>query len=409
MTATVDRAAPESKAPSGIAKIVLLVGLVTYGMGHTLMFVIFGPVAIKLGFSELQLAIVLSISGFAIAVTAPWWGRQSNVWGRKNVFVCGLVGYAVGTFVFGLCLQAGLSGWIGVTLLFPMLMIARAAFGLVSSGIQPAATAYVADTTDASSRSQGMALIGVASGLGTILGPAMGGTLASFGLIVPLYTAAVLALLGAILAMIYLHEPPRHVDLDSSARLKLTDARVYPYLLLTFVMFMMFISLQTVTAFYLESMFGYSDTELAQAASMAIFGMAVTIIIVQAVFLQILKVRPKILIRSGLPFFAIGLLVIGLAGSFIVVCVGYALLGLAFSLSTPGISAAATLSVTPEEYGAASGLLAAAPTAGIIFGPIIGAVLYDIAPNLPMLFGAGVMVLLSIYSFTVKVPDPERG
>ncbi len=405
MTSATERPESRTGTATPLAKFVLLAGLITFGVGHTLMFVIFGPVAIELGLSEFQVGVVLSTSGFAIAVTAPWWGRRSDVWGRRNVFVWGLLGYAAGTLVFGLCLHAGLSGWMGAAVIFPMLMAARAVFGLVSSGIQPAATAYIADSTDSSSRSQGMALIGMASGLGTVLGPAMGGLLAGFGLIVPIYTAAVFAFAAALSALAYLTEPPRHVDTRSSVKLKLTDKRVLPYLILTFVTFLIFISLQVITAFYLEAAFGYSGEALARVASAAILGMALVIVFCQAVLLQTLKIAPKILIRSGLPFFVLGLLAIGLAGEIAVVLVGYALLGLSFALSSPGINAAATLSVGEDEYGAVAGLLAAAPTAGIIFGPLIGAALYGIAPNMPMLLGAAVMGVLSVYAFMIDVPD----
>jgi predicted MFS family arabinose efflux permease len=135
--------------------------------------------------------------------------------------------------------------------------------------------------------------------------------------------------------------------------------------------------------------------------------MAIVIVFTQAIVLQAIKVSPRTLVRSGLPFFATGMLVIGLANSIIIVFIGYALLGLSFALTNPGINAAATLSVEPEEYGAVAGLLAAAPTAGIIFGPLIGATLYGIAPNMPMLFGAGVIAVLAVYAFLIDVPNPS--
>ncbi len=407
MTSSTERPEPKTATSTSVSKGVLLVGLITYGMGHTLLFVIFGPVAIKIGLTELQVGFILSISGFSVAITSPWWGRKTDVWGRKNVFVWGLLGYAFGSFVFGLCLDAGLAGWFGVMVLFPLLMAARAAFGLISSGIHPAATAFIADTTDSRSRSQGMALIGMAAGLGTIIGPAIGGLLARFGLVIPLYVAAAAALIGAVLGMVYLTEPERHVDMQSSVKLKLTDKRILPFLILIFTTFLIFVSLQVITAFYLESKFGYSEEALAEVASMAIFAMAIVIVFTQAIVLQAIKVSPRTLVRSGLPFFATGMLVIGLANSIIIVFIGYALLGLSFALTNPGINAAATLSVEPEEYGAVAGLLAAAPTAGIIFGPLIGATLYGIAPNMPMLFGAGVIAVLAVYAFLIDVPNPS--
>ena len=61
---------------------------------------------------------------------------------------------------------------------------------MVAGGIQPAATAYMADTTDESSRAQGMALIAASGGIGTIIGPAFGALLAEITALFPMYVAA---------------------------------------------------------------------------------------------------------------------------------------------------------------------------------------------------------------------------
>ena len=81
---------------------------------------------------------------------------------------------------------------------------------LLAAATQPAATAYVADTTDARDRTRGMALIGVAAGVGTIMGPIVGGTLSTISAVFPLYVAAALAAAVAIVAALGLREPARH-------------------------------------------------------------------------------------------------------------------------------------------------------------------------------------------------------
>ena len=68
--------------------------------------------------------------------------------GRRNVYLIGLGGYTLGYAALALGVQAGLWGWISAGRLFVLLLVLRLAYGLVVGGVSPAATAYIADTTD---------------------------------------------------------------------------------------------------------------------------------------------------------------------------------------------------------------------------------------------------------------------
>ena len=83
----------------------------------------------------------------------------------------------------------------------------------------------------------------------------------------------------------------------------------------------------------------------------------------------------------------------------------FAGIGIAFSMVTPGLNSAATMSVEPHEQGEVAGLLSAAPVVGMIFGPAIGALLYTTNPSYPFLFGSVVAIGLGIYFQFVKIPN----
>jgi MFS family permease len=87
---------------------------------------------------------------------------------------------------------------------------------------------------------------------------------------------------------------------------------------------------------------------------------------------------------------------------------GYALFGLSFGFTAPGLNAAGSLSVEREEQGAVAGLLSAAPTVGMIFGPILCGLVYGVAPSLPMLGGAALTALVGVWFLFVNVPDPRQ-
>jgi len=93
---------------------------------------------------------------------APIWGRWSDRIGRRPVLIYTLGGTALG---YALWIFAG-DFWV--------LVLSRV-LGGIAGGNLSVATAAIADVTSRESRSKGMALVGIAFGLGFILGPALGG------------------------------------------------------------------------------------------------------------------------------------------------------------------------------------------------------------------------------------------
>ena len=93
---------------------------------------------------------------------APVWGRLSDKFGRRPILLLTVGGTCLGYLLW---VFAG-SFWV--------LVLSRVVGG-VASGNLSVATASIADVTSRESRSKGMAFVGVAFGLGFILGPALGG------------------------------------------------------------------------------------------------------------------------------------------------------------------------------------------------------------------------------------------
>jgi MFS family permease len=389
-------------------RLILLTGLITYGMGQSLLFVIFTPLARQLGLAEWQLGFIIAASNMALAVSAPRWGRASDALGRRRVYLIGLCGYAAGYAALALGVQAGLWGWISALPLFALLLALRLVYGLVVGGINPAATAYIADTTDETSRSQGMALIAMSGGLGTIIGPVFGGALASVSPVFPMYAAAGLAVLAAAWALAALPEPPRRSHTGPVRKLRTTDRRILPYLAGWVVVFGVFTGVQTVTASFIADRYGVIDVTAAQRTMMiAMLCMAFFTLMVQAVVLQKWKAPPGTMLKVAFVLMTSGLLVLAIGPTAFALYAGYAVFGLSFGFAAPGLNAAGSLSVTREEQGAVAGLLSAAPTVGMIFGPILCGVIYRAAPSLPMLGGATLTLLMGAWFWFVRVPDPR--
>lgn len=103
-------------------------------------------------------------------IFVPVWGRLSDRVGRRPVLLWSIGATALAMGGLGLGLAYGTSiGW---------LFAARIFSGIATANLGTA-SAYVADVTKSEERARGMGLIGMAFGLGFVLGPAMGGVLAS--------------------------------------------------------------------------------------------------------------------------------------------------------------------------------------------------------------------------------------
>jgi MFS family permease len=308
-----------------------------------------------------------------------------------------------------------MNGALTTTGLMAMLFLSRTVYGLTSSSIYPSSAAYIADVTDWKDRAKGMALIGSANSLGSILGPAIGGGLAFLGVLFPMYAAVVISFIGAFAAIIWLAEPEQHIarkknkSNNDKPRLKFTDPRLRPYMIIWATFFITFISLNFITAFYIQDRLGITDmAAVMRTASLALAAMAVVITLVQGVLFQLIKLSPQLLLRLCGPTFAIGLLIMAAATNTPMLMAGFALLGLSFSFATPGINGSASMAVEPHEQGTAAGYLSAANTSGAILGPAVGTALFKIAPFAPMLAGAAAMSLVSIYAFTIAVPKQSE-
>lgn len=388
-------------------KLILAGGMTLFAIGQSLLFIIIAPLVPLTGLSKTEFGLIFSVANIPLIFAAPMWGRLSDRYGRKPIFILGLFGSAIGTLMVALSLKYGIEGAassVGIVAL--LLLLSRAFYSTTASAIYPSSQAYMADVTPPKKRAQGMALMGGANSLGAILGPAIGGGLAFMGLLFPMYVTAGIMFAGAIWAIFILREPVRHFDSKQQSTLQFSDKRLRPFMILWACFFLVFISMQFITPFYIADKYGFSDPkQMSQVASIALACMAIVITLTQGVLFQIIKPHPQTLLRMCGPAFVLALLVIAFAPNIYIMIFGYSLIGFAFSFATPGINGGASLSVEPHEQGTAAGILAASNTVGPILGPAFGPMLYEIAPNAPMLVGAAIFLVLSFYVMTIKIPE----
>ncbi len=398
----------ERQSRISLDKIILIIGLIIYGAGFSMLYIIFAPLSRSIGLSTNQFGILLAVSNVALVFSSFYWGKKSQSIGRKPVFIIGLFSYALAYALFAFGIQLGLWGLFATWQLFSILFVIRLIYGGLIGGIQPAAVAYISDSTEDKHRTQGMALIGMSSGIGTMIGPALGGGLAFIHPLFPLYFGAALAIIGGLLAMKFLIEPNQRLQAQpvQNHNLKFYDKRIIPYLIGWAVVFLVFTGTQVIAAFFIEDRLGVTGyNEIIKATSIALLSMALATTLMQAVVLQLINIPVKILLRLSFFIFGLVLLSIPYIENLNYYYLSFAGIGVAFSMISPVLNSAATLSVEQHEQGEMAGLLSAAPVVGMIFGPTIGALLYNINPNYPFFFGALAVIVLGIYLQFVKTPN----
>ncbi len=152
-----------------------------------------------LGLTEFQTGLLISVSALGFMTISPLWGRGVTRWGAKPVITWAMVGVAFSLLCLAVVAQVSLRYELSPGLTFWLLLACRGlGVGVAASAIPVAAQASLAhQTTSQTARVRAMGAYGAAFGLAGVIGPALGGLLASGGLLVPLYVPPGLVLVAA--------------------------------------------------------------------------------------------------------------------------------------------------------------------------------------------------------------------
>ena len=315
---------------------------------------------------------------------------------------------------FLFALSAALAGVVTGLTTFLLLVFTRLWFGLLSPGLQPASMAAMTDATTPLTRAGGLGMLGAAMSVGSILGPAGAAVLAPFGALVPLWGSIVLNLIvGVILGVVLPRSRDRVRESRRPSPLAFTDARVRPHLLFLLIYFIAIGMIQQTLGWFIEDRYAFVDTARRTAGELAVLYtgiifscLAFSMIIVQFGYIQPRKPDPRRILPIGLTLVTIGYICADAFHPFWAMCLSFLVVGVGAALAVPAANALGSLSVSREEQGSAAALLAAAPPAGFIFGPLIGATLYSAMPSLPLVASAVIIGILAIYAFTVTARNP---
>lgn len=385
----------------------IAVASVAMGAGMTINFVVVAPLARKAGLAEVQVAGILTLSAAIYALMIPQWGRWADRFGRKRVMVFSLMAMGITNMAFLFALEAALAGMItGLTMFFTLVFV-RIWFGLLSPGLQPASMAAMTDATTPTTRAAGLGMLGAAMSIGSILGPAGATVLAPFGALVPLWGSIVLCIsCGVLIAFALPKSRSARESAERPSPLAMRDPRVFPHLLFLFTYFVAVGMIQQTLGWFLEDRYDLAEQQTVLYTGIAFACLAVMMVVIQFGYVQPRKPDPRGMLPTGLVLIAIGYVLANLLAPFWAVCIAFLVVGAGAALAVPAANALGSLSVDRHEQGSAAALLAAAPPAGFIFGPLLGATLYQVSAPLPLYASASVMAVLSAYAMFVVARRP---
>ncbi|MEH7098419.1 MFS transporter [Neobacillus vireti] len=329
----------------------------------------------EIGATPTELGLLMAVYSLMQLIFAPIWGQVSDKIGRKPVMMLGIAGLALSFFIQAISTQL----W--------MLFAARILGGILSSANMPTAMAYVADITTEENRGKGMGIIGAATGLGFVFGPAIGGIFSKISLNMPFYLASGSSFITLVLVFILLKESKQDGSETGQKRPAFWKALNGPASILFFIQFLISLSLsglEATFAYFAAKKAGLDSIQLGYIFMIMGFGSA----LVQGGLVGRLTKRfgERAVIQGGMMVSAIGFALILLINSFTTAAIFLTIFGLGNGVIRPSVSSLLT-KLSTAGHGRSTGLLSSFDSLGRIIGPPLGGWLFSLTMGLPYISG----------------------
>ncbi|MDB4756504.1 MFS transporter [Mariniblastus sp.] len=348
----------------------------------------------------LKLGILMAIFSIMQFFFAPIWGSLSDRIGRRPVLMIGLLGSVIFYSLFGIA-TLWQSYW--------MLFFTRLGAGIFGATISTA-QAYIADTTSKENRSRGMALIGMAFGMGFTFGPVIGYFALPSGEgdpgSMPGFLAAGLSLVALLIAYFVLPESlktdsesanQRRFDMASLRQVAVNRAVVL-VLITIFLCVFSFAMFETTLSILIKQSFEFSFREI--CLTFAFIGF--TLAFIQGGLVRPLskRISESILATSGAALEVVGFVIVIYASYYqdlnlfftamIVIVTG-------FSFLQPSLNSLLSRRADPMKQGLVLGVGQSVNALARIFGSLFGLPLLTIGVAAPFSISAGLMLFGAIF------------
>ena len=373
---------------------ILFISLIVVMMGYGIAMPVLPFYIDSFGGRGIHYGLLIACYGMMQLLFAPVWGSLSDKYGRKPMLLIGMVGLGTAMFLFALATQL----W--------MLYLAQLLSGSLSSATLPAAQAYAADSTTKEERGAAMGKIGGAIGIGVILGPGLGGLLASMSLATPFFIASAFCLLTFLIILAGLPESLANEQRAESAEIKIMQLKGSWQMLFTPIGFGLataFVAIFGQTIFssvfglYALARFDYGPEQVGTI----LMAMAFMYALAQGLIVGPLTKKfgeAKIIVLATLGC-SLGFVLILLAHTFLTILLAVSCFILINSMLKPSALAFISKHASGNQ-GQAMGVAESYMSLGRIAGPLWGGMIFDVNIFYPFL--SGIIILFIAFLLTLR-------
>ncbi len=349
----------------------------------------------KFGAHGFQIGLIISSFSVMQFFFSPMWGRLSDRIGRRPVLLMSNAGSAVSYALFAIA--ATISGTTGLWLL----LASRVFAGICGANLS-VASAYIADVTTHENRSRGMGLIGMAFGLGFILGPAISGfTAGKFGLSGPGWVAAALCAANFLLGCFILVESRRPNSGHVPSRPKweqwvhtFRQPKLAVLISLFFCATFCFTCFESTLPLLLDKRFQYDEKHVGYL--FAFCGLVAALVQGGAIGRLVKRFGEPQLIFGSLLLVAVSLAMIPYAPNLAGLLIALGLFSAGSGINRAPTMGMISMNSPAAEQGATLGVAQSAGTLARIVGPVFATSLYSIQAPLPYLICAAIAVATGV-------------
>ncbi len=358
---------------------------------------------------DILLGLLLASYPFAQFFGAPILGAVADKHGRKPVLLLSLAGAAIGYALFGLGLVIG-----SVSLLFFSRMLA----GFMAGNLA-VVKAIIADTSDQKSRVKNFGMIGMAFGMGFILGPFLGGTLADPNLVwwfspsTPFWFATLLLLINIIFVHFNIKETlvtPSHIRITPwTGFINIRKAFSMPTINVVFISFFLWIfGFSFFTQFfpvYLHDKYGATPSQI----GMIFAYMGVWIAFAQGVFVRPFaeRFKPASILKFTILFSSLLVLSMAFPTALWMLYFLFPFMALNNGLTHPNFSALFSIHATRESQGEIMGIEQSLTSLAMTIPAIIAGFAISFGTSLVLFLGS-FFIFLAWLVFVLKYKETRE-
>lgn len=400
----------EARSNRGPFAILFGVSVAT-ALGNTGMLSVLPAIGRQIGIPDAMVAAIFSLSAVLWALTSPIWARQSDLRGRKPLIMLGLSGFCISMILCGIVVSAGLHHLAPPMVIFVLFLLSRALFGGIGSAANPATQAYMAERTSRQERTQTMATLAGAFGLGTVVGPLLAPlfVLPVVGLAGPMFAFAAIAAIMLAVVRRGLPETFKPGRGDTPPRRKIglpwrgesaalwRDPRLKPFLIFGFLVASCQTAQTQTLGFLIIDKLGLPPVKAQGFITLAMAAGAVAGLLAQWGLIRMFRMGPRELMRWGVGAAALGNVVVAVAPDYAAVAIGYAIASLGYGFARPGFTAGASLSVAAKDQAGAAGAIAAINGLNVVVAPLF-VLLYERIGWGPFALNTAILSVMLIYA-----------